>query len=322
MQALMTAGYRTSVFGKTHFHESWAVDLRDDNGLMLGYGLADVEEIGGPRASQSLISAMTKKWEEHGLWDVYRADFRDRFSTKPWVARPSPLGLDFYYDTYIGRRALEYLSRYERSEPWFCWTSFAGPHEPWDAPAPYDTLHPSSEAPAAIPRGAGVVTGSILEQLFREHSPMITIDEIAALRANYAGNVTLIDDQIGAIIDYLKRAGIYDDTLIIFTSDHGEMNGDHGLIYKSNFLSSAVDIPLIIKPPKHLPLGEPWKSEPLVELIDVGATVFDYIGVQPPSWMQGRSLRPIIEGRARFHRAYSVSELKGHTMIATEVFEM
>src|SRR6516165_5515826 len=320
MQALMTTGYRTSVFGKTHFHEGWAADLRDDQGLMLGYGLIDVEEIGGPRASQFLVSGMTEKWEERGVWDAYRADFRDRFATKPWLARPSPLGLDLYYDTYIGRRALEYLSRYERSEPWFCWTSFAGPHEPWDAPAPYDTLHPSSEAPAAIPRGSGAVPGSILEQLFcsPEHSPMMTADEIAALRGNYAGNVTLIDDQIGAIIDHLKRADFYDDTLIIFTSDHGEMNGDHALIYKGNFLNSAVNIPLIIKPPKDFPLGDPSENEPLVELNDIGATIFDYIGVQPPSWMQGRSLRPIVEGRARYHRPYSISEFKGHTMIATQ----
>jgi arylsulfatase len=228
------------------------------------------------------------------------------------------LGLDLYYDSYIGRRALQYLAHYQRPEPWFCWVSFGGPHEPWDAPVPYDKLHPPGEAPPSIPRISGTVRGSLLEHCFSAdyQPPVLTSDEVAALRANYAGNVTLIDDQIGAIVEYLKRADLYDDTLIIFTSDHGEMNGDHGLLYKGNFLSSAIDIPLIIKPPKDFPLGDLWEREPLVELIDVGTTIFDYIGVQPAPWMQGRTLRPIIEGRIGCHRSHLVSEVYEHTMIA------
>ena len=75
---------------------------------------------------------------------------------------------------------------------------------------------------------------------------------------------------------------------------------------------------MIIKPPKAFPVGEPWRTEPLAELIDVGATIFDYAGVQPPSWMQGRSLRPVVEGRADYHRLYSISEFKQHTMIETQ----
>ena len=170
----------------------------------------------------------------------------------PWIARPSPLGLDHYYDTYVGRRALEYLSSYDRPEPWFCWISFAGPHEPWDAPPPYDQMHRPSDMPIAIPRAShwsGI--GGLLHNHFRSPERAAPGErEIAALRANYAGNVTLIDDQIGAIVDFLKTADAYDNTLILFTSDHGEMNGDHGLLYKGNFLSSAIDIPLIVRPPQ------------------------------------------------------------------------
>jgi choline-sulfatase len=322
-QALLAASYRTSVFGKTHFHESGG-DLRDGVELMRGYGLLDVDEIGGPRASMRLFCAMTESWQRFGLWEAYRQDFEERFADKPWIAKPSPLGLEHYYDTYVGRRALEYLSSYDRPEPWFCWVSFAGPHEPWDAPAPYDQCHSPADSPRAIPRmsGSGSLKG-LLGDLYRSpgHAAPPTESEIAAMRANYAGNVTLIDDQIGAIIDFLKTAAIYDNTLIVFTSDHGEMNGDHGLVYKGNFLASAVDIPFIIRPPGGSKVKGLGTTEVLVELIDAGSTILDYAEIGSPEWSNSRSLRPIVEGRSQTHRAYVVSEFAQQTMIATRLWK-
>lgn len=318
-QALVAAGYRTSLFGKTHFHES--VDLRDGIELMRGYGLLDVDEIGGPRADMWLRCAMTEIWQRLGLWDAYRRDFEERFANKPWIAKPSPLGLEHYYDSYVGRRALEYLSSYDRPQPWFCWVSFAGPHEPWDAPPPYDRMHLSSDMPQAIPRmtGSSDLEKGLLSDLFRPpgHAAPPTAGEIAALRANYAGNVTLIDDQIGALVDLLKKRAIYDNTLILFCSDHGEMNGDQGLLYKGNFLASAVDIPFIVRPPKERQRKEAGPADTLVELIDAGPTILDYAGVGWPQSSNGRSLRPILDGRSDRHRAYTISEFAQHTMIAT-----
>ena len=321
-QALVAAGYRTSLFGKTHFHESAQAsgDLRDGIELMRGYGLLDVDEIAGPRASMWIQCAMTESWQRLGLWNAYRRDFEERFASKPWIAKPSPLGLEHYYDTYVGRRALEYLASYDRPEPWFCWVSFAGPHEPWDAPPPYDQLHLASDMPRAIPRmgGSDSVKG-LLSDLFRSsgHAAPPTEGEIAAMRANYAGNVTLIDDQIGALVDLLKKAAAYDNTLILFTSDHGEMNGDQGLVYKGNFLASAVDIPFIVAPPKGREAKGSGLADTLVELIDAGSTILDYAGVGWPKSSNGRSLRPILEGFSEQHRVYTVSEFGQHTMIAT-----
>jgi len=321
-RALVAAGYRTSVFGKTHFHEAAQAsgDLRDGIDLMRGYGLLDVDEIAGPRASMLMRCTMTESWQQLGLWEAYRRDFEERFAGKAWIAKPSPLGLEHYYDTYVGRRALEYLSAYDRPEPWFCWVSFAGPHEPWDAPSPYDRLHSASDMPRPIPRMGGSDSArGLLSDLFREpaHAAPTGESEIAALRSNYAGNVTLIDDQIGTIIDLLKKSSVYDNTLVLFTSDHGEMNGDHGLIYKGNFLASAVDIPFIVRPPKGGVANQLGTADTLVELIDVGTTILDYAGVGWPKWSNGRSLRPILEGRSEAHRAFVVSEFGGHTMLAT-----
>jgi choline-sulfatase len=116
MRAVRDAGYRTSLFGKTHLHPH-DTDLRTREDLMHAYGLDDVNETAGPRASAKVLSHMTAEWEEMGLWEVYKADFRERFRTKAHLVRPSPLGVENYYDTYVGRAAKKYLGNYDRAEP-------------------------------------------------------------------------------------------------------------------------------------------------------------------------------------------------------------
>src|SRR5262249_35253925 len=131
---------------------------------------------------------------------------------------------------------------------------------------------------------------------------------------NYAGSVTLIDDEIGKIVETIRLRGELDRTLIVFTSDHGEMNGDYGLIYKANFLDPAIRIPLIIVPPAAADSTVVGKaSSALVELIDVGATFIDYAGAREPLASRARSLRPLLEGRAPTHRTIAVSQFGGHT---------
>lgn len=322
MKALRDSGYRTSVFGKTHFHGSAqpSGDLREGLDLMHEYGFEDVDEIAGPRGNMHTLSNMTERWRDMGLWEPYRRDFQERFETKPYLVRSSPLGQKHYYDTYVGQRATEFLSGCGQREPWFCFVSFGGPHEPWDAPAPYDVMYEATGMPKPVARMSNYgKAGGLLSRLFQSaQSPPLTPDEVAGMRANYAGNVRLIDDQIRSIIDTVKAQGVYDNTLVIFTSDHGEMNGDHGLIYKHNFLSAAVEIPLIVRPPQRRALARSTASTALVELIDVGPTVLDYAGLRLPLWSGARSLRPLMEGRGATHRSYVVAEFAGHTMIANQ----
>ncbi|MFP4444250.1 MAG: sulfatase-like hydrolase/transferase, partial [Spirochaetia bacterium] len=97
MRAVREAGYRTSVFGKTHLHRN-AGDLRDREYLVHAYGLDDVDEIGGPRASARLLSHMTERWQKLGLWEKYQEDYRERFDKKPFAVRPSVLPLEEYAD--------------------------------------------------------------------------------------------------------------------------------------------------------------------------------------------------------------------------------
>jgi len=325
MQAVRDAGYRTSLFGKTHLHPHNG-DLRDREGLMNAYGLDDVNEIGGPRASAKVLSHMTAMWEEKGVWETYRADYRERFSTKPHIVRPSTLGLEDYADVYVGQQAKQYLQTYEREEPWCCWVSFGGPHEPWDTPEPYASMYDPDDMPPAIPRpSAGERPQGHLDRLMQRVNPTFEPGEIGRLRANYAGNVTLIDDQIGEILDAIEARGELENTIIVHTSDHGEMNGDYGLIYKSNFLNGAVRIPLLVRTPKGSGLQTPPTGticESPVEWIDIGPTLVELAGGELQHRQFGKSLCPVLTQPETTHRDFAISEIEGEIMLLNREWKM
>ena len=313
MQAVRDAGYRTSLFGKTHLHPHRG-DLREREDLMNAYGLDDVNEIGGPRASANTLSHMTAEWEAKGLWDGYRADYRERFSTKPHLVRPSTLGLENYADVYVGQQAKQYLQDYDREEPWCCWVSFGGPHEPWDTPEPYASMYDPEEMPAAIPRPpAGERPQGHLDRLMQRMNPAFEPGEIGRLRANYAGNVTLIDAQIGEILDTIAARGELENTIIVHTSDHGEMNGDYGLIYKSNFLNGAVRIPLLVRTPDSTYAGNICDSP--VEWIDIGPTLVEVAEGELQHRQFGKSLCPVLTEPEATHRDFAISEIQGEIML-------
>ena len=326
MQAMREAGYRTSLFGKTHLHPHNG-DLRAHEDLMNAYGLDDVNEIGGPRASANVLSHMTAEWEAKGLWDGYRADYRERFSTKPYLVRPSTLGLENYADVYVGQQAKHYLQDYDRQEPWCCWVSFGGPHEPWDTPEPYASMYDPEQMPPAVPRPpTGEGPQGHLDRLMRRMNPAFEPGEIGKLRANYAGNVTLIDAQIGELLDTIAARGELERTIIVHTSDHGEMNGDYGLIYKSNFLNGAVRIPLLVRIPDASGLQTPPTTtmedrptgticESPVEWIDIGPTLVELAGGELAHRQFGKSLCPVLTAPETTHRDFAISEIEGEVML-------
>ena len=321
MQAVRDAGYRTSLFGKTHLHPHNG-DLREREGLMNAYGLDDVNEIGGPRASANVLSHMTAMWEEKGVWEGYRADYRERFNTKPHLVRASTLGLEDYADVYVGQQAKQYLQNYEREEPWCCCVSFGGPHEPWDTPEPYASMYDPADMPPAIPRPFAEKrpTGH-LDRLMQQVNPTFEPGEVGRLRANYAGNVTLIDDQIGEILDAIEARGELENTIIVHTSDHGEMNGDYGLIYKSNFLNGAVRIPLLVRTPDTSRLQTPPTGticESPVEWIDIGPTLVELVGGELGHRQFGKSLCPVLTQPEATHRDFAMSEIEGEIMLLSK----
>jgi choline-sulfatase len=323
IQAIRDAGYRTSLFGKTHLHRHTG-DLRDREHLLHAYGLDDVDEIGGPRASAKVLSHMTARWQALGLWEDYQRDYEERFRLKPHMVRPSALPLEQYADVYVGQRAVEYLRAYDRPQPWFCWVSFGGPHEPWDAPEPYASTYDPQRMPPPVPRPErshdrprGVLDERLAQAL------RLDPGDVAAMRANYAGKVTLIDDQIGHILQVVADRGEWDNTVIAFVSDHGEMNGDYGLLYKSNFLNGAVRVPLLVRTPEtaHSAIAGQVHDGP-VETFDLGPTLVDLAGGTLRHRHFARSLLPQLSDPTLPHRDEALSEIHGEIMILNHRFKM
>ena len=326
MQSVRKAGYRTSLFGKTHLHPH-SGDLREREHLLHAYGLDDVDEIGGPRASARVLSHMTAQWQRRGKWQAYQEDYEERFATKPHLVRPSVLGLEDYADRYVGERSRQYLEDYEGEAPWFCWVSFGGPHEPWDAPEPYASMYAREVMPDPIQapadwsvcdaRPRGVVDERMATR------PDLTMADIAAMRANYAGNVTLIDDEIGGIVEAVEARGEWENTVVVLASDHGEMNGDFGLLYKSNLLNSAARVPLLVRVPGMAAGGQAGAlcTHP-TEWMDIGPTLAELAGGELAHRQFGRSLCPVLEEPSAGHREEALSEIDGEVMMLTEEWKL
>ncbi len=320
MREIKRRGYRTSLFGKTHLHPHKG-DLRKQENLLHSWGLDDVNETSGPRASTHVLSHMTALWDRKGLLDRYKADVKNRFSNKAYTVRPSPLPLEDYYDVYVAQQAKRYLQAYDCKAPWFCWVSFGGPHEPWDTPEPYASMYDTESMPKSTPK---FVTkrnrrpkGFLDEIILGKWSPNFEPGEVNAMRANYAGNVTLIDHQIGEILEVIEARGEMENTIIAFTSDHGEMNGDHGLIYKMNFLDGSVRVPLIVKVPG---FEGNRTSDSIVENSDIGPTLLELIGGETNYKQFAKSLCGTLKGND--HREDGLSEIVGEFMLMNEEWKI
>ncbi|HUY22819.1 MAG TPA: sulfatase-like hydrolase/transferase [Acidimicrobiales bacterium] len=308
-------GYRTSMFGKNHLHPDGG-DLRASTGLLNRLGFDEVDEVGGPRALQTCTANLTDLWDRHGVRRAYRDDVAERLRTTPWLVRPTPVGLDLYYDTYVARSAARYLREYDKPEPWCCYVGFPGPHEPWDTPAPWATAYDPAAMPPPrdAPRSLAERPSGDLDARIGRRPPLSAV-EIAALRADYAGEVSLIDHLVGELVQAVRDRGEWDRTVVVFTSDHGEMNGDAGLLYKKVFLDGAARVPLIVRDPG----SPPGVVDRPVELMDVGATVLDLAGMADAgAFRMGVSLAAAVRGGvAGPPRTDALCEHDGEVMLAT-----
>jgi len=318
MKKVRQGGLHNVLFGKAHLHKKKGEDLYAYQDMMRALGYDEVEEVVGPRACVTVRSRMTDVWQEAGVLQAYRDDIRDRLQSCPWEARPSPLPLALYPDVYIADRAIDYLKAYDRDKPWCLTLGFPGPHEPWDCPEPYASAHDPANMPLPLrlDYGADSMPGSTLRNRLLA-KPELTLEAVQALRANYAGSIELIDTKVGEVLKVLAARGELDDTWIIFASDHGELNGDYGLLYKNAFFDAAAKVPLIVVPPSNFDTDqratECWEP---VELFDLAATIVDIVGQEVPQNWFAKSLVPLLQGRPDAHRPFAMVEFRGELMYA------
>lgn len=212
-----------------------------------------------------------------------------------------------------------------RGEGWCAHVTFIRPHPPFVAPAPYNSLCKSADMPAAATAGSPdqyrqshPFNGPAMA--YRQVADMVkgfpdlasSEETTARIKAVYMGLVAELDHHFGRIISYLKETGQYDNTLIIVTSDHGEMLGDHHCWGKMHYFDAAFRVPLIIRAPSTAGCEKMAGQQITLptESVDITPTILDLMNVSVPDSMDGVPLTPLLKGeRPPQWRQYSVSEL-------------
>ena len=219
--------------------------------------------------------------------------------------------------SYLAQEACEFIDEH-KDRPFVLYVSTFEPHSPYHGPFmdKYD--------PETIPVGPAFLekpeSASLFNRVRADYFMKFMLDgkdqtkdpymmhyaafredvttEIGwrTLRAHYMANITLVDRMVGRINQAIKDAGIEDDTIIVFTSEHGDMMGDHGMLEKRSMFEEASRVPLLVK--------VPWLSTPpqmiegSVSHIDLVPTLLDLIGEKVPAHLQGKSLQPVLQGDA------------------------
>lgn len=212
----------------------------------------------------------------------------------------------------IANMTIDFLDNHQSDQPFFVMTHFKATHDPWDARPPYDTLWQSIDLPEPANlydeyenrSEAAHRTGLKLERMNQSTFPHDRLEN-ADWRAQ-RGHIyqqyikaflqcgRVLDENVGRIIEYLKKEGLYDNTIIIYTADQGHFLGEHGFFSKRFMYDEALRMPLIIRYPEWIPAGT--RNDDIIINADYAPTMLDIAGLEMPDEMQGRSFLPNLKG--------------------------
>jgi len=345
LHSLQGAGYHTGCIGKMHLYVHGpgstggrTRDTRDRAETLHKLGFHEPIEGVGKHAAVNIESEYSDYLKEHGLYETYRewmayrrygvgqVEINGRTVDRlpMWHVESTPLPTEAHIDNWIGRRAVQWLENYDGDKPFFQWVGFAGPHDPWDAPKEYVDRYRGADIPLG-PMAPPQVPDSGPLRMFIEafqnygHSATLTEERVREVRRFYYANITMIDERIGDILGALERTGRMDDTWIIYTSDHGEMLGDHNMLTKMVFYEASVRVPLIIRPPKGM-AGR--VEDALVEHIDISALIRHIAGGAAVPGGEGISLMGHFDGSEAARREVVHSEDYGFGMFRSERYKL
>jgi arylsulfatase A-like enzyme len=293
---LKDAGYHTKAVGKMHFTPTY---------LDVGFEELLLAEQDGP----GRFDDDYHRWlRDEGLVDRLdlmdqRREYREHAPDLYWEtlgAMTSDLDEAHHSTTWIAERAMEALEAWRSGDAKggnLLMAGFIKPHHPFDPPAPWDQMY-DPDALTLLPGWLEAPpTGDIARSpgyfAHAEH----TEAKVRRAMAYYYATISQIDHHVGRMIDLLKERGLYDDTLIVYTSDHGDYLGFHHLVLKGNYMyDPLIKVPLIIKYPGQARAGE--VSHALVNNVDVAPTLLQAADCGVPDAMEGHDLADPDAGRA------------------------
>ncbi len=272
---LTRAGYQTINIGKTHFHP---------RRLHLGY-----EQIITPDDYEEWVRQqpnLPTEAKPHGVLN------------NSWMARPHPFPELYMEETWFVTKAIEFLEKRDPTRPFFLTLSFNGPHPPWTPPKDYWDLFINREfQPPAIGDWAQKHKDEARYPLDPDAwRGEVTPSQMHRARAGFFAYLNYLDAQVGRFKFHLNRKADLDNTGILFTSDHGEMLGDHYLWRKTYAYDASAKVPFIVKPPSQTTSAPANRIlDPVVGWEDIMPTFLDWSGAPIPDSVEGRSLRPLLD---------------------------
>lgn len=321
---LADAGYDCGLIGKLHLSAAKHYERRTDD----GYRVFLWNHHPTPDAARGDAY-------EHWLRHEKKLDPQALYADKGAFCGPG-VPADVHQTTWCAEMAIRFITD-RRQGPWQLSVNFFDPHAPFDAPPEALARVDPSTLPLPLWRESDAERWrdfeAVDQQQKRPQDPRIRHpnqppppaardhDKVAshvpdnydalAVKANYYAMIQHIDAQVGRILAALDASGQRENTIVLFHSDHGELLGDHGLVLKGcRFFDGLVRVPMIFTWPGRIAAGQ--VSGALVELVDIAPTLLEAAGIDIPWTMQGRSLLPILQGRAdpHTHKQAVVSEFR------------
>lgn len=314
--SFLTGRYPSTVHGCRNGNDAWAEGadllpkiLRDGGGYDCGLSgklhLAGANRRSEPRPEDDgyrFFAWSHSPFDDWGEDHAYARWVRERGQDLGALQNASEnIPAEYHQTAFCAEAAADFM-REARSGPWLMSVNMFDPHAPFDPPADYLARYD----PAALP-GPHFQTSDLEAQAdlsdidFQTESRRPEEFNAREVQAAYYAMIELVDEGVGRMLDVLEETGQRENTIIIFTSDHGEMLGDHGLLLKGcRFYEGLVRVPLIWSWPGRIRQGV--VSSALAELTDIAPTLLEFAGVQSPHEMQGRSLASLLEGRTSPNR--------------------
>ncbi|MCF7854758.1 MAG: sulfatase-like hydrolase/transferase [Candidatus Pacebacteria bacterium] len=288
---LQSSGYRTALIGKTHLY--YQFPPTPEEAKRTGYDVVELHD----------GSKISDPWSDYVKWrqshdpqkDIYyRKTVRGGTGGNPYRAV-----IDEHYSdiTWTGERTCHWLRQLaEADQPFFLFSSFFKPHSPFEVSEPFDAMYSDVDIP--LPRQESLediqrLPLPLQKLILRGGKPPYNMERerLEWCYRSYYGAISHIDREVGHILDTLAKSGAAENTIVVFTSDHGDQLLEHGFMGKNAFFEASIHVPFMIRLPGRVKTG---RYDELTESVDLLPTLFDLLDLPEPYHCHGKSLAPLI----------------------------
>ncbi len=283
MEIFQDAGYQTRGVGKMHF--------APDSRTLWGFDARDYSEEGGFRADDDYCRFVHDNGYDH---------VREMMGTRSeyyYIPQPSMLPPRLHNTTWVADRSLDFLRSRDTDRPFLLWSSFIKPHPPFETPTPWHRLYKPIDMPLPhMPADYEALQTywNRRQNRYKYRDQGFDWNLLRTMRAAYNACVSHVDYHAGRILSYLEETGQLENTIVLWTSDHGEMLGDFGCFGKRSIFDAAARIPMIVRYPERFEAGAVCTTP--CSNVDVAPTLLEAAGLNTIDQHEGVDLAGLARG--------------------------